>query len=146
MEHNFHRYCNELLINVQSTYEDILKEFPPIQPEGNASTNLSVWLDKIAITHSIQVYVIIDEYDNFVNQLITTHQDHLYREITSGDSFFRTFFKVLKAGRQTGAISNVFITGVLPITIDDPTSSYNIGNLLPYLQPLNICLDLPRQK
>ncbi len=130
IEHNFNRYCNELLISVQSAYKEILRDFQPVHQDGNASTNLSVWLDKLAISESIQVYVIIDEYDNFVNQLITTHQDHLYREITSGDSFLRTFFKVLKAGRQTGAISNVFITGVLPITIDDLTSSYNIGKFI----------------
>ena len=37
------------------------------------------------------LYLIIDEYDNFTNQPITTHQDALYREVTSGDSFLRTF-------------------------------------------------------
>ena len=58
------------------------------------------------------------------------NQDRLYEEITSGDSFFRTFFKVLKEGRQTGSVANVFITGVLPITIEDLTSSYNIGTFL----------------
>jgi len=37
---------------------------------------------------------------------------------------------VLKEGRQTGSVANVFITGVLPITIEDLTSSYNIGTFL----------------
>ena len=73
------------------------------------------------------VYLIIDEYDNFTNQLITTHQDALYREITTGDSFLRTFFKVIKAGVEDRSIGRTFITGVLPITIDDLTSGFNIA-------------------
>jgi len=77
-----------------------------------------------------RLYVIIDEYDNFANQLITAHKDSLYRELTADDSFLKTFFKTLKEGRETGAIANVFITGVLPITIDDMASGYNIANFI----------------
>ncbi len=76
------------------------------------------------------MYVIIDEYDNFTNQLVTTHQDSLYREITMGDSFFRTFFKVIKAGMEDRSIGRAFITGVLPITIDDLTSGFNIAEVI----------------
>jgi hypothetical protein len=76
------------------------------------------------------LYLIIDEYDNFTNQLVTAHRDDLYNEITTGDSFFRTFFKVVKAGVESRAIGKVFITGVLPITIDDLTSGFNIAELI----------------
>lgn len=74
--------------------------------------------------------MIIDEYDNFANQCITSYQDLLYEELTAEDSFLRTFFKVLKQGRQNGAIAQIFITGVFPITIDDLSSGYNIGTFL----------------
>jgi hypothetical protein len=77
-----------------------------------------------------RLYVIIDEYDNFANQLITAQKYQLYSELTADDSFLKTFFKTLKAGRESGAISNVFITGVLPITIDDMASGYNIANFI----------------
>jgi hypothetical protein len=77
-----------------------------------------------------KLYVIIDEYDNFANQLVTTHQTHLYHELTTDDSFLKTFFKILKEGRKTGTIADVFITGVLPMTIDDMASGYNIGNFI----------------
>jgi hypothetical protein len=107
-----------------------MAEAPEITVSGSASLNLVRRLNYIRNSQSPQIFVIIDEYDNFVNQYITCHQDHLYEEITSGDSFLRTFFKVLKEGRQTGAIANIFITGVLPIEIDDLTSSYNIATFL----------------
>jgi len=74
--------------------------------------------------------VIIDEYDNFVKQLINRHYDHLYYEITSGDSFLGTYYKVLKAGRQTVSLTNIFITEVLPVTIDDVCSAYNFATFI----------------
>ena len=80
--------------------------------------------------HLPPVYLIIDEYDNFANQLITSHQEALYRELTTGDSFLRTFFKVIKAGVEDRSIGRVFITGVLPITIDDLTSGFNIAEII----------------
>ena len=76
------------------------------------------------------VYVVIDEYDNFANQLITGHKDWLYRELTTDDSFLKTFFKTLKEGREAGTIANVFVTGVLPITMDDLASGFNIATFL----------------
>ena len=70
------------------------------------------------------------KYDNFVNQLITGKRDDLYGELTSGDSFFHTFFKTIKAGCEARAIGKVFITGVLPITMDDLTSGFNIAEIV----------------
>ncbi len=76
------------------------------------------------------IYIIIDEYDNFTNQLITTRNDDLYKELTCGDSFLRSFFKVIKSGIEMQSIGKVFITGVLPITIDDLTSGFNIAEIV----------------
>ena len=72
----------------------------------------------------------IDEYDNFTNQLLTAYNDPLYEEVTTNDSFLRTFFKVIKAGIGEGSIRTCFCTGVLPVTMDDLTSGYNIAEIL----------------
>jgi hypothetical protein len=77
-----------------------------------------------------RLFIIIDEYDNFTNQLITARQDARYHDLTTGDSFLRTFFKVIKSGCDDDAIRRVFITGVLPVTIDDLTSGFNIAEIL----------------
>jgi len=76
------------------------------------------------------LYIIIDEYDNFTNQLLTARQDDLYRELTTGDSFLRTFYKVIKAGVGKGSVAQVFVTGVLPVTMDDLTSGFNIAQII----------------
>jgi hypothetical protein len=75
------------------------------------------------------IYLIVDEYDNFANQYVTSGRNDIYQDLTTGDSFFRSFFKVVKAGCESRAIGKVFITGVLPITMDDLTSGFNIAEV-----------------
>jgi hypothetical protein len=83
-----------------------------------------------------KLYVIIDEYDNFANTILSDSGEAEYRAITHGEGFLRSFFNVIKAG-TTGSdtpISRLFMTGVSPITLDDVTSGFNIA--------ANISLDL----
>jgi hypothetical protein len=83
-----------------------------------------------------KLYVIIDEYDNFANTILSDSGEVEYRAITHGEGFLRSFFNVIKAG-TTGSdtpISRLFMTGVSPIALDDVTSGFNIAT--------NISLDL----
>jgi hypothetical protein len=76
-----------------------------------------------------KLYVIIDEYDNFANTILSSSGQQSYHDITHGEGFLRSFFNVVKGGTTgTGApISRLFITGVSPITLDDVTSGFNIA-------------------
>jgi len=130
IEESFNHVCNldlQLLIERNQAW---FKHEVAINFEKSATSNLQTLLNEIQIGNLPALYVIIDEYDNFANQLITTHQDHLYRQLTADTGFLKTFFKTLKAGRGTGAITNVFITGVLPITMDDLASGFNMANYI----------------
>lgn len=98
--------------------------------EKDASKMLSEILNRIVDENLPPLYLLIDEYDNFTNQLLTSFKDPLYEEVTTGDSFLRTFFKVIKGGIGEGAIRTCFCTGVLPVTMDDLTSGYNIAEIL----------------
>ena len=130
IEHSFKNYCNSILSFLQAEYTPLLDDMPEIILDDAVSDNLSKLLYYLRANHLPPVYVIIDEYDNFANQLITGHKDRLYRELTADDSFLKTFFKTLKEGRESGTIVNVFVTGVLPITIDDLASGFNIATFL----------------
>jgi hypothetical protein len=79
--------------------------------------------------HGLQIYMLIDEYDNFANTILTTHGQAAYHELTHGAGFFRYFFNLLKGATsgQMSGLSRLFITGVSPITMDDVTSGFNIG-------------------
>lgn len=80
------------------------------------------------VKHSgYQLYVLIDEYDNFANSLLSAGDEDLYSRVVERTGFVRAFYRTLKAGTQTGAIARIFMTGVSPILLDDLTSGFNIA-------------------
>jgi len=76
-----------------------------------------------------RLYVIIDEYDNFANTILSELGEQAFVDITHGSGFLRAFFNVVKAGTtdMDAPISRLFMTGVSPVTMDDVTSGFNIG-------------------
>ena len=77
--------------------------------EKDASKMLSEIVSRIADEKLPLLYILIDEYDNFTNQLLTSFNDTLYEKVTTGDSFLRTFFKVIKGGIGGGGNPHVFL-------------------------------------
>ena len=77
----------------------------------------------------LDVYVIIDEYDNFTNTILAESGQNAYDDLCHGDGFFKQFFTDLKTlTTDFGApLKRLFITGVSPVTMDDVTSGFNIG-------------------
>ncbi len=130
IEDNFKSHCNTALYYLRDGYKNILADMPEIIMDAPVSANLGTLLGYLQKNNLPSVYLIIDEYDNFANQLVVANKDQLYRELTAEDGFFKTFFKTLKQGRETGAIHNVFITGVLPIAIDDMASGFNVASFI----------------
>ena len=68
------------------------------------------------------LYLLVDEYDNFTNAVLSSAGKAGYLEITHGTGFYREFFKVVKTGFQ-----KIFMTGIVPVTMDDLTSGFNIA-------------------
>ncbi|TWI74008.1 PD-(D/E)XK nuclease superfamily protein [Desulfobotulus alkaliphilus] len=130
MEKSFNHTVNLKLKSLIRNCHAWLKNSPPFDPEASATANLQSLLDHFSPDWPHPLYVIIDEYDNFANQLITGHKDLLYKQLMADDGFLKTFFKLLKEGRKTGAIHNVFITGVLPVTMDELASGFNIATFI----------------
>ncbi len=130
IEKSFNHICNLCMDTMIGLSENWFQDQIKTDFKESASANLESVLKLIRKKNFPALYVIIDEYDNFANQLIIAHKDRLYHELTRDDSFLKTFFKTMKEGRKTGAIANVFITGVLPITIDDLASGFNIANFI----------------
>lgn len=68
------------------------------------------------------LYLMIDEYDNFTNELVAGDGRTEYLEITHKTGFYRGWFKIFK-----DTCSRIFMTGVSPVTMDDLTSGFNIA-------------------
>ncbi|WP_446010459.1 AAA family ATPase [Candidatus Electrothrix sp.] len=130
IERNFQQYCNGELADLRDFYPSLLAEQPEVIMDAPVAENLTKILRYLKKNRLPPLYIIIDEYDNFANQLVVAHQDRLYRELTADDGFMKTFFKAMKAGRENSTIRNIFITGVLPITMDDMASGFNVANFI----------------
>ena len=72
-----------------------------------------------------KIYVIIDEYDHFANELLGFNPNQ-FKSLVSKNGKVRKWYEILKKGTES-VIDRIFITGVAPITLDSLTSGFNIG-------------------
>ena len=128
---SFEEHCKDRFIDFADRYEHL---FAPgfrqeLMERETAASGLS-YINTKASFLKLNLYLIIDEYDNFTNTILSTYGTEAYQKATHGEGFFRFFFNVIKAA-TTGseqALKRMFITGVSPITLDDVTSGFNIGS------------------
>ena len=71
-----------------------------------------------------KIYVIIDEYDHFANELLGFNTNQ-FKDLVSKNGKVRKWYEILKKGTET-VVDRIFITGVAPITLDSLTSGFNI--------------------
>ena len=86
-------------------------------------------LDNLFKAFSIQkeeekIYVLIDEYDHFANELLGFQTQH-FKNLVSKNGKIRKWYEILKEGTES-VVDRIFITGVAPITLDSMTSGFNI--------------------
>ena len=100
MEQSFDSAVNAELENLVYLNARLFQDGVAIDREKSATENLRNVLKTITRLKLQKLYVIIDEYDNFANQLITGHKDRLYKKLMADEGFLKTFFKLLKQGAQ----------------------------------------------
>ena len=76
-------------------YKDILNKEIQLSNFDDSQSALSYLSLKMLGTNS-KIFVLIDEYDNFANELITSNEE-LYYDIISSQGYIRTFYKNLKS-------------------------------------------------
>ena len=72
-----------------------------------------------------KIYVIIDEYDHFANELLGFKTDE-FKNLVAKNGKIRKWYEILKEGTES-VVDRIFITGVSPITLDSTTSGFNIA-------------------
>ncbi|MEJ6952525.1 AAA family ATPase [Natronospora cellulosivora (SeqCode)] len=75
---------------------------------------------------SEKIYLIVDEYDHFANDIIAMGDGDFYRDIIRARGFVRDFYETVKIGTES-VIDRIFITGISPVMLDDLTSGFNIS-------------------
>ena len=135
IQRNLYDYLNDRIGAFSNYYRATLSEPIRIDPL-NASSSFQSLLNVVQKTgHS--VYLLIDEYDNFANELMMGiyqgARKSRYQAILSGEGCMKALFKVIKATAGTRGLGRVFITGVSPVVMSDLTSAYNVAENI-YLQ------------
>lgn len=123
LKENFNNYCNIRLDNFIERYKRAYRPeiVEKIKSAPTAVDKLNM-IDTEAKDANMQLYLIIDEYDNFTNVVLNEHGEKVYWALTHARGFYREIFKVFK-----GMFTRIFMTGVSPVTLDDLTSGFNIG-------------------
>lgn len=123
LKENFNNYCNIRLDNFIERYK---RAYRPeiVEKIKSASTVVDKlnMIDTEAKDANMQLYLIIDEYDNFSNVVLNEHGEKVYWALTHAKGFYREIFQMFK-----GMFTRIFMTGVSPVTLDDLTSGFNIG-------------------
>ena len=94
---------------------------PELTPEGLLNNLIIAFKNQ---KNGEKLYVIIDEYDHFANELLSFKTDS-FKKLVSKNGQIRKWYEVLKEGTET-VVDRIFITGVAPITLDSMTSGFNI--------------------
>ncbi len=148
VEESFHGHAETCFFFFGKKYREFLDDdyFEMMAEHRKAHQKLEFLLN-YAGSKGLKVYVLIDEYDNFTNTILSTAGQEKYHDLTHGAGFFRFFFNILKGGgdQTDSGIGRLFITGVSPVTMDDVTSGFNIGQNISLYPEFNELLGFTEQ-
>ena len=125
---SLYRYLNLRIEAFSDYYREALGDAPRLEPQDAIASFQSLLALIQKSGHSL--YLLIDEYDNFANELMMGHRnpekDH-YRGLLAGEGAMKALFKTIKMAAGSGGVGRVFITGVSPVAMSDLTSAYNVA-------------------
>ncbi|MCB0061699.1 MAG: AAA family ATPase, partial [Caldilineaceae bacterium] len=133
-----------LRINVWiSVFLDKYRAYLPekVETQPSALATLDAVLGVVSRS-PYKLYLFIDEYDNFANEVMMGQQGDnrkRYDDLVSGEGMFKTLFKNIKMAGSGNGLDRVFMTGVSPIVMNDVTSGANVNEdvtWLPYFSDL----------
>lgn len=131
------RHVNEAIKDFKAYYASLLKVDSTVYADNAVASFQSLMG---AVQNSGQkLYLLIDEYDNFANEVLMQAQSNRqrYEDLLQGEGIVKTLFKTVKSGATQGAIGRVFITGVSPLVLSDMTSGYNVASNIYLLHQFN---------
>jgi hypothetical protein len=122
------RYINRCIQNFAQRYQTWLSIPIHIEPVDPIDSFLSLLS---AVQQSpYRLYLFIDEYDNFANDLMMGRGDvnpERYKDLLSTEGSFKALFRTVKSASSGLGLERVFITGVSPVLMRDITSAYNVA-------------------
>ena len=110
LEETFNTYCKIVMDGFAERNAHLLgKEAVEKLHELKTGDALLGSLCQSAQNKGQKIYLILDEYDNFANNILVDYGNERYRSITHGSGFFRSFLKVVK-DYSSSVIERIFLS------------------------------------
>ena len=135
IERALHDHVNGSIERFMARYRDWI-EYNIVLDANNALRSFQSLLTAVEQSPH-RLYLLIDEYDNFANEVLMGGQPHSsnrYTELLYGEGILKTLFKAVKSAGSGLGLDRAFITGVSPVVLSDVTSGYNVAENIS-LQP-----------
>ncbi len=123
-----HDHVNASIKDFKIYYRDYLEMDIEVD-SGNSLNSIHSLITAVRMAGR-SVYLLIDEYDNFANEVMMgVHRgdQKRYEALVYEEGPLRTLFKAVKSSTSQSLFDRVFITGVSPVVMSDITSGYNIA-------------------
>jgi len=126
IKRSFYRHINGSIDRFLSRYEKFT--LPEVDISDDALGSIESLISAVSEA-DFPIYLLIDEYDNFANEVMmrVRTETERYTALVHEEGPLKTLFKVLKSATSSSAIDRMFITGVSPVVMSDITSGYNIA-------------------
>ena len=114
--------CSVSLNNIEKFYKVIVNTKAPCDILSDFLSNFNQYM-------GFKFFVIIDEYDNFTNDVLSSNRN-AFIEIARKQGFVSNFYNTLRAFNESNkVIERIFVTGVLPVTMDTAFSGFVCAKL-----------------
>jgi hypothetical protein len=132
---NYEEFKDSFSNNVQESVKLFFMKYKNIFSVSDALLNLfdskSLGIDAVktaytmAVSANVPIFVIIDEYDSFTNNLIAMGEAY-GNEMRKESGGVRAFYELLKSGTDS-VVKRIFVTGISPMMATDLTSGFNMA-------------------
>lgn len=138
MQQNLFDHINDRIKLFAQRYAHLLKAEIEISHE-NAMISFRAALRAVETT-PYKLYLLIDEYDNFANEVLMggrIRNQERYESLVFSEGAFKSIFKSMKAGTAGFGVDRMMIVGVSPMVLHDVTSGFNIAENIYFRNDLN---------
>jgi len=127
IQSRLYHYINGTIKDFALYYKHLLPIEIEIYPDDAQASFQSLLLAVRQTPHKL--YLLIDEYDNFANELMMSRDvsKERYKSLVYGEGCLKALFKVIKSATKGYGLARAFITGVSPVVMSDMTSGHNIA-------------------
>jgi hypothetical protein len=125
VERNMNDKINIAVLSFITRYKELSVELSP----NNALSSLERVAIAVAAQPHSKLYVIVDEYDRFANQLMHDHLDVYKQVVQRNDALSSPLRAFLQTLKNLKCHNRTFVLGIIPLALADASAANNFKHL-----------------